>query len=85
MIPENLEQNFRAALIRDVLTKTRVKKFIRKAHGYKLTYLFLFKETEYENKKTALSSHAHKKIEQIIFFKQHRSALDSDYGFISRA
>ena len=75
-IANNLEKNVRDSLSKSVLTKTRTDKFARKAREYKLTYLYLVKEK-------ALS---HERIELITKqFKQHRSALDSDYKFIVNA
>jgi hypothetical protein len=77
---KNLEANVRMALSRDVLTLQRMRKFARKAREYKLTYSFLAThETEDGEMSKALIDHITK------MFKQHRSALDSDYAFIVHA
>ena len=85
----NLDNNVRNTLSLNVLTREHIKKFICKVRDYKLTYLFLLESTNAvtgERKNGELSSHSHDKIEFIIkLFKQHRSALDSDYAFIKNA
>ena len=63
-----------------MLTRERIGKFIRKTRDYKMTYLFL---VERLSNNDDYKSHSHDRIEGITkLFKQHRSALDSDYTFI---
>ena len=89
MTAANLENNVRATLSTEVLTKEKINKFVRKARDYKLTYLFLLEQTNTivdNDGKNKVSRHTHERIEQIIkSFKQHRSALDADYAFIKNA
>ena len=84
-----MDNNVRNTLSSNVLTRKRIKTFIRKVRDYKLTYLFLLESTNAvtgERKNGELSCRSHDKIEFIIkLFKQHRSDLDSDYAFIKNA
>ena len=87
MTAVNLDKSVCASLSSDVVTQACVNKFIRKARDYKLTYLFLLDQTKASdgsaNRQQNISLHTQAKIEHIIkLFKQHRSALDSDYVFI---
>ena len=84
MNASNLKENVRAVLSKEVLTKIRTNKFVRKARDYKLTYLFLLQQTQ--KMKESSRGYTHERIERIIkLFKQHRSALDADYSFIKNA
>jgi hypothetical protein len=81
---KHLEENVRMALTTEVLTQQRIRKFARKAREYKLTYSFLAAHQEEQevgdgDMSKALLDHITKQ------FKQHRSALDSDYAFIRNA
>jgi hypothetical protein len=77
---KHLEENVRMALTTDVLTLQRIRKFARKAREYKLTYSFLsVNEEEVGEMSKSLLDHITRQ------FKQHRSALDSDYAFIRNA
>jgi hypothetical protein len=65
------------ALITDVLTLQCIRKFAQKEWEYKLTYSFLsVHEDKVGEVSKALLDHITRQ------FKQHRSALDSDYAFI---
>jgi hypothetical protein len=80
-VPVHLEENVRAALSRDILTINRIRKFARKTRDYKLTYSYLVALADGED-----ASAAKGRIEHLTkLFKQHRSALDADYGFIADA
>jgi hypothetical protein len=73
----HLEENVSKALSTDVLTLQRMRKFARKAREYKLTYSFLAaNENEDGEMSKGLIDHITRQ------FKQHRSALDSNYAFI---
>ena len=75
----NLEKNVCAALSTSVITQERVNKFILLLEQMEAASSRLKKGKE-------MTSHAQHKIEQTItLFKQHRSALDSDYAFIKNA
>jgi hypothetical protein len=74
---KNLEDNVRMALTTDVLTLQRIRKVARKAREYKFTYSFLVAhEDKVGEMSKSLLDHITKQ------FKQHRSALYSDYAFI---
>lgn len=78
---KNLAANVERALSPDTLTKERIRKFARKAREYKLTYAYLIEKNNGSTDRVKRDS-----IEKITkIFKQHRSALDADYGFIARA
>jgi hypothetical protein len=73
----HLEANVSKALSTDVLTLNRMRKFARKAREYKLTYSFLAaNEKEDGDMSKGLIDHITRQ------FKQHRSALDTNYAFI---
>ena len=75
-IPQAIDKNVLLALdTKNVLTIDRCRKFARKAHDYKLTYLYVMQNTMKGLKK--------EEIEQIMrAFKTHRCALNSNYSFI---
>jgi hypothetical protein len=80
-VASHLEENVKAALSREVLTISRMRKFARKARDYKLTYSYLVALADGED-----ASAAKGRIEHLTkLFKQHRSALDADYKFIADA
>ena len=65
-----------------MITTNRIRKFARKAREYKLTYSLVF----YQGEDNAIASKGKDEIGHITkLFKAHRSAMDSDYGFIARA
>jgi hypothetical protein len=77
----HLEENVKAALPCEILTINRIWKFARKAQDYKLTYSYLVLLADGEDASAAKGC-----IEHLTkLFKQHRSALDSDYKFIADA
>ena len=80
-IAKNLKSNVMNSLDRKVITVNRSRKFARKAREYKLTYSLLIHNAGGEDA-TATKN----EIEHITkLFKVHRSAIDSDYLFITKA
>ncbi len=80
-VASHLEENVKAALSREVLTINRIRKFARKARDYKLTYSYLVALADGED-----ASAAKGRIEHLTkLFKQHCSALNTDYKFIATA
>ena len=80
-IAKNLKDNVLKSLDRDVITVDRSRKFARKAREYKLTYALI---VDLANGTDATAGKD--EIEHITrMFKAHRSAMDADYGFISRS
>ena len=80
-IAMHLKENVLKSLDRSVITINRVRKFARKAREYKLTYSLLIHNAGGEDA-TATKN----EIEHITkLFKVHRSAIDSDYRFITKA
>ena len=81
-IPVNLKRNIVQLLDRGVLTTDRIRKFARKAREYKLTYALILYIGDEDSTGTKGNDH----IEHVTkLFKTHRSAMDSDYGFISNS
>ena len=77
----NLKANVLKSLDSSVIIIARVRKFARKARGYKLTYSLLVHEADGED-----ATITEDDIEHITkLFKVHRSAIDADYQFISRS
>ena len=81
-VAANLRDNVMKSLDRQVITTNRIRKFARKAREYKLTYALIF----YLGEDNEIASKGKDEIEHITkLFKAHRSAMDSDYGFIAGA
>ena len=81
-VAAHLRDNVMTSLDRQVITTNRIRKFARKAREYKLTYSLVF----YQGEDNEIASKGKDEIEHITkLFKAHRSAMDSDYGFIARA
>ena len=62
-----------------VITTNRVRKFARKTREYKLTYTLLIHIAGREGAKADKDDIKH----ITNLFKEHRSAMDADYGFIA--
>ena len=77
-VAKDIKENVQKSLAREVITTNRVRKFSRKAREYKLTYSLLASLGN-DNRATALKSDI-KHITKV--FKAHRSAIDSNHGFI---
>ena len=79
-VAANLRDNVMKSLDRQVITTNRIRKSARKAREYKLTYALIF----YLGEDNEIASKGKDEIEHITkLFKAHRSAMDSDYGFIA--
>ncbi len=77
----HLDANVRKALARELLTTNRFRKHAMKARDYELTYEHILDVTKAQD-----ASAGKFRIEHITkLVKNHRSALDSDYGFISNS
>ena len=79
-IASNLKENVIRSLDQQVLALNRLRKFVRKARKYKLTYLLLFHLTYGDNRNAGKDDIDH--ITKV--FKAHRSAMDSDCTFIQK-
>ena len=69
------------SLNQQVLTVNRIRKYARKAREYKLTYSLIFDINDGETGSTSKDDIEHITKE----FKAHRSAMDSDFKFITES
>jgi hypothetical protein len=77
----HLDANVRKALARELLTTNRFRKHARKARDHKLTCECILDVTKAQD-----ASAGKFRIEHVTkLVKNHRSALDSDCGFISKS
>ena len=80
-IAKHLKQNVLNSLNQQVLTVNRIRKYARKAREYKLTYSLIFDINDGETGSTSKDDIEHITKE----FKAHRSAMDSDFKFITES
>ena len=80
-IAKNLKQNVLKSLDRSVLTTNRIRKFVRKAREYKLTYALIFHLANDKDSSGGKDNNEH----ITKAFKAHRLARDTDYAFIANA